>query len=209
MPVTHTLPANFYYDYNPKVYIACTPTMKDELLKIAAKYREWADIAKNNKVGKMTKVIETEFPIVKMSLHEKNKDDQILDFKTHKFTFNLYDPEKSPSLICNDSFKTIYGINVITGLVFGNPDEFDAFVEFLDPEKVKQRLKEGKTSLFTQDEPTGKTSNTSSAVNTILPTSQQQSTAKNTGIKKVDKGKIARGALNRWKNAARKGSNVQ
>ena len=209
LPATHTSPSTFYYDYKPKVYIECTPTMKDELLKIAAKYREWTDVAINNSVGKTQKVIEMEFPIVKLSLHGKNKEDRILDFKNRKFTFSIYNPQKTPSIFCNDSFKTLFDINVYTGLVFISPDEFDAFVDFLDPEKVRQRLKEGKTSLFSQDEPAGKTSSTSSTTNAIIPTSPQKKTDSNRSVKRVDKGKIARGALERWKNAAKKGSGIQ
>ena len=205
MPATHAYPANFYNDYNPTISIACTPTMKDELQKIAAKYKEWATTAKDNNVGKMQKVIELEFPVVHLSLHKNAKGyPKYIEFKNHKFTFSIYDSQKAPSIFCNETFKDdLTGIPVSTGLAFRTPEEFEAFVEFLDPEKVKQRIREGKTTLFPQDSQEGSHFTSSQT----LPQSKTEQSA--TTTTRVDKGSIARGALNRWKSSAQRGSYIK
>lgn len=206
IPATHTYPANFYYDYRPVVYIACTPTMKDELQRIAAKYKEWTETATKNNVGKMQKVIELEFPVFMLSLHKKSKGyPKYLEFKNSKFTFSVFDSQKSPSIFCNSTFKAdALGLTVSTGLVFSTPKEFDDFIEFLDPEKVKKRIKEGKTTLFPQDETTG-TQNTRQKVQSV----QQDTPTTTPDMRSIDKEKVARGALDRRKRAAQKASKVK
>ena len=95
MAATHAYPANFYNDYNPTISIACTSTMKDELQKIAAKYKEWATTAKDNNVGKMQKVIELEFPIVHLSLHKNAKGyPKYIEFKIASSLLAFTTPKK-------------------------------------------------------------------------------------------------------------------
>lgn len=197
-------PSNFYSEYKPKIYIGCTTTMKDELLLISEKYKEWVEIAKNNDVGKFSKVIEQEFPIMQYSLHKNAKGyPKYFEWKNRKFTFNLYDIQKTPSLFCSESFVGPFDIKISVGLVFNTPEEFESFVDFLDPEKVKQRIREGKTTLFTQVDPLN-------SQQEVMPKTAQQKEGKgNVGYKKADKGKIANEALTRWKNAAKKVSVVK
>lgn len=197
-------PLNYYSEYKPKIYIGCTTTMKDELLLISEKYKEWVETAKSNDVGKFSKVIELEFPIMQYSLHKNAKGyPKYFEWNNRKFTFNLYDIQKTPSIFCSESFEGPLGIKISVGLVFNTPEEFESFVDFLDPEKVKQRIREGKTTLFTQVDHLNSQQD-------VMPKPAQQKEGKgNVGYKKVDKGKIANEALTRWKNAAKKVSVVK
>lgn len=153
IPATHGTPKNYYYEYSPILVISCTPTMKDELTNIYNKYKEWADVAKTNDVGKMTKVIELEYPLYGIILNKKAKGYPKMEkYGSHKFTFKIYDTLKPPSLFSNKDFDEKKGMNyfesLTTGIAFSSPDEFKSFIEFLDPEKVKKRLKENKVFLF-------------------------------------------------------------
>ena len=203
---THIAPNLYYSTYTPRVYITCTPTMMDQLLKIAAKYKEWAEVAKNNKVGKFHKVIEIEYPL-EMTTVMNNNEEQILKFETRKFTFNLYDLEKSPSIYSNTSFK-VYGHTFNTGLAFNTPEEFYAFIDFLNPVKVIKRLKEGKTELFTQDVNGKKNNIMESPTKDNQKSDLSNNNTSNSNLKRIDKKEIASGALNKWKTAARKGSGI-
>lgn len=207
LPATHAYPQNFYYDYAPVIHIICTTTMKEELLKIAAIYREWTETAKSNNVGKMQKVIEQEFPVFMLSLHKKAKGyPKYLEAKNNKFTFSVFNTQKPPSIFCNQTFKDdVLGITTSTGLAFRTPEEFEAFIEFLDPEKVKQRIREGKTTLFPQNE----ASKTNDVSKEVPSQPQSTSTKTNSSRQSVDKGKIARGALDRWIDAAKRTSGTK
>lgn len=153
LPATHGTPENYFYEFNPVFVIACTITMKDELLKIYDKYVEWTEVAKENTVGKFAKEIELDYPLYGVIFNKKAKGyPKMKKFGTHRFKFNLFDTAKTPSLISNKYFNDNSGMMdwgfLTTGLVFKSPEEFKAFIEFLDPEKVKKRLKEGKVFLF-------------------------------------------------------------
>ena len=200
IPATHTVFPNFYPTYMPMVYIDCTPSMMDDLLKIVARYKEWAKIAKENNLGKMQKKIELEFPFSMISLHKNAKGyPRYIEAKNRIFTFNFSDPQKSPSIFCNQEFKDdVTKLTVSTGLSFSSPEEFEAFVNFLNPEKVIQRIKEGKTTLFPQEESTEKKVVSEEVTLQELPVVNTSSNRQS-----VDIGKIARSALERWKNAAR------
>ena len=134
--------------------------------------------------------------------------DRYKPFNNHRFTFKIYDVSKEPSVFCNEQFKDDgTGINIYTGIAFRNTKEFSAFVDLLRPAKVKQRIKEGKTSLFSQGE-------TVISQHTTLPQfteNKQSQTKKITSVwhdRNVKK-RIANEALERWKNNAKKASNVK
>ncbi len=152
LSAVHTLPTNYLTEYTPQIHIMCTASLKDDLLKVSSKYKEWAKIAKDNNVGKFTKEIDIEIPIVNCVIFQSGRKGfpMTTKYTTHKFTFNLYDVEKSPSIYCNVNVRADALVSFYTGLAFNTPQEFDDFIEFLDPEKVKKRLREGKISLFTQ-----------------------------------------------------------
>ena len=137
----------------PCFYIACTPTLIDELKQISSKYKEWAKAAKENNVGKFQKDIEIEFPIVNYSYEMKDaRKAQCItkNCEKKKLTFNYYDTSKVPSLFymvrTSPSWET--DVQIPFSLSFGSPEEFDSFIDFLNPENVKKRLREGKISLF-------------------------------------------------------------
>ena len=201
---TIVYPQNFESDYKPKVYISCTTTMMDDLTKICSCYKEWAKTAKDNKVGKMQKVIELDAPVSLYSLHREAKGyPKFKEFKQTKFTFNIPAVDKTPTLFINDTFvEDRTQIPVIIGLAFGSPEEFEAFINFLDPKKVLKRIKEGKTSLFSQDTPNEKRESTIPVVVDNTPVQQDAPKAVRP-ICKQRKGQIAKEALGRWKSAAR------
>lgn len=200
---TIVYPQNFQSDYKPKVYISCTPTMMEDLTKICSRYKEWAQTAKENKVGKMQKVIELDAPVALYSLHKEAKDyPKFKEFKQTKFTFNVPGVDKTPTLFINDTFvEDRTQIPVIIGLAFSSPEEFETFINFLDPKKVLQRIKEGKTSLFSQDVSGEKQERT---IPIVVSQQDQQETSKVVRpISKQRKGQIAKEALGRWKSAAK------
>ena len=200
---TIVYPTNFMSEYKPKIYISCTPTMMEDLTKIFTCYKEWAQTAKDNKVGKMQKVIELDAPITLYSLHKEAKGyPKFKNLKNTKFTFNIPAVDKTPTLFINDTFvEDISRIPVIIGLAFSSPEEFENFINFLEPNKVLKRIKEGKTSLFSQDEINEKLEQT------VTMTTEEKRTQKETQkitrpISKQRKGQIAKEALERWKSAA-------
>jgi len=152
LSAVHAFPTNYLTEYTPQIHIMCTTSLKDDLLKVSSKYKEWAKIAKDNNVGKFSKEIDVEIPIVNCVIFHSGRKGfpKTTKYTTHKFTFNLFDVEKSPSIFCNVKIQADALSSFHTGLAFRTPQEFDDFIDFLDPEKVKKRLRGGKISLFTQ-----------------------------------------------------------
>lgn len=144
----YVLPAQFASPFkldNPVVNIYYTDSLMTRLKRVSAKYREWTKLSKENTIGKFTKYIPIDLPI-NFAYDEKYSSGkveiQMLEPIRKQFKFNLYDPAKVPSIFIDTSFE-LYNVKYRIVLAFQNPDEFDAFVDFLSPEKLITRVKKG------------------------------------------------------------------
>lgn len=144
----YVIPAQFTSPFkldNPVVNIYYTDSLMTRLKRVSAKYREWTKLSKENTIGKFAKYIPIDLPI---NFAYDNKyssgkvEMQMLEPIRKQFKFNLYDPAKDPSIFIDSSFE-LYNVKYHIVLAFQNPDEFDAFVDFLSPEKLITRVKKG------------------------------------------------------------------
>ena len=142
-------PSSFSKGYDPKVIIACKPTMKDSLIKVCEKYKEWTDVARKSSLDKFEKKIDVTIPFEVLVLNKKATGyPKYIEWKDKKFTFFINGNNKTAAISCTEVYKADYGMRTWSGLSFTSVEEFEKFVEFLDPEKVKQRLKSGITTFF-------------------------------------------------------------
>lgn len=146
----YVIPAEFTSPFkldNPVVNIFYTDSLMTQLKRVSAKYREWTNLSKENTIGQFSKYIPIDLPI-NFAFDLKYSSGKVETYTQEpskkQFKFNLYNPAKNPSIFIDTIFESCR-VKYHIVLAFLNPDEFDAFIDFLSPEKVIARVKKGCT----------------------------------------------------------------
>jgi len=135
---------------NPMAHLAYTDSLYSILQRIGNKYKEWTDVAKDNKVDKIKKEMPIPFPI-KMITQEnksfKSRRVNIIESEptSNTFTFNLYNQEKNPSLFYTAKYtsKTRFStVNYEMVLIFFSADEYNTFLKLFNTSTLKERIKQ-------------------------------------------------------------------
>lgn len=134
---------------NPKAHLAYTDSLYSILQRIGSKYKEWTDVAKDNKVEKIKKEVPIPFPIKMITQENKNFRTGRINIiesepTSNSFTFNLYNQEKDPSLFYTAKYtsKTRFStVNYEMVLIFFSVDEYNTFLELFNTSTLKERIK--------------------------------------------------------------------
>lgn len=141
----------------PEFVLWCTPDLKQKLDSVSNKFREWAKVVHDNNITNMeSRTINIEVPFTDYILHNDKRDDFPRIEKCNKKTFRFwltakgkpvvgYDLDlivKLPNRLDKNNSEKLY-----VYLPFWD-DEIYKFADFLEPENVKIRIREGKKDLF-------------------------------------------------------------
>lgn len=133
---------------NPMAHLAYTDSLYFILQRIGNKYKEWTNVAKDNKVDKIKKEMPIPFPIKMITQENKNFRTgkiNIIESKptSNTFTFNLYNPEKNPSLFYKAKYTSkgrFGGVNYEMVLLFLSLDEYNTFLKLFNTSTLKERI---------------------------------------------------------------------
>lgn len=135
---------------NPMAHLAYTDSLYSILQRIGIKYKEWTDVAKDNKVDKIRKEVPISFPVKMITQENKSFRSSRVNLienepTSNTFTFNLYNQEKDPSLFYTAKYtsKTRFStVNYEMVLIFLSVDEYNTFLELFNPSTLKERIKQ-------------------------------------------------------------------
>lgn len=138
-----------------KIVVTNTPDLIENAYKILAKYKEWKEQLIANNIKEIWKKIEIEWPFKAIILNwGKGKRQNTCFFENLKY-FSFDYKESSSAFKNGPRLQAYSGVNTrsgwhegMTGMYFTSPEEFEAFIEFIKPENIKKRLREGVKPLF-------------------------------------------------------------
>ena len=151
-----TSPTLFKSEKQPWIYLLYTPDLMDKLKSVVDKYKEWDNIARDNKVGKFDKNIEIEIPqfayLETKAANSKRPNDiditEIKDNHKFKFLFNGMEKPSVLSFITKDERKSNLMPYYII-ITFWGIDEIEGFMKLIDPQQIRYRIETNTTgSLF-------------------------------------------------------------
>lgn len=138
----YTRPDASLFGWNPYFHFEYSDSVSNTFRKVAKKFQEWRNIAKEHKSGKFEKKIDIQIPLKYVSQYMYGGPNfKYYEPDDNKFVFNYYNPDREPCLLLSNLLH-INKYEVVYFSITMSVEDLENWANILEYKAIQKGLRE-------------------------------------------------------------------